>query len=252
MAQKFEEVRIPKNVSVTVRGVDRNGHQFTQTASTLDISRHGARLDGLGCVANAQTIEVSCGWFNKAQFKVVWAGQPGTPEAAQVGIRAVDKGTNLWGLEFPPARPCRFESKPNEAAASVDSGPISVGLENSTYGDKPPELAFEIPPDVQHFADAPPVAARPGMSAARAKTIHVNPTQVSVRWTSGGMRHEAAASNAKMLGDSSCMLQLKAHVLEGTDVELITGPRREVRKGRVVMTGPPDAAGLYSVAVDLD
>ena len=35
------------------------------------------------------------------QFQVVWIGQPGTPEAGQIGIEWLD-ARRFWGIEFPP------------------------------------------------------------------------------------------------------------------------------------------------------
>ncbi len=245
MPAKFEEVRIPKHLQVKVRGVDRFGNTFTQTASTLDISRHGARLDGLGCVANSQTIEVSCGWFNKAQFKVVWTGKPGTSEATQIGIRALDQQVNLWGLQFPPARPSGYQefAKQPAAAPPVESGPIKVGLENITYGDKPPDFSMDSAPQ--------PVAA-PAAEKPRSKTVISHTAAIMLRWKSSGLKLEESVPNARILNDKSCMLQLRGGIKEGTTVEVINQLTNESRTGKVIMSSPAGGDGMHSVAVDFD
>ncbi|HWP85424.1 MAG TPA: hypothetical protein VNN17_09555 [Terriglobia bacterium] len=92
------ERRTPEAVRVWVQGVDRNGNRFRQTAVSLDISRHGARLDGLGLITYpGSTIEVRRLW-RKARFRVVWTGKRGTPQANQIGIRCLEPGKNVWNI----------------------------------------------------------------------------------------------------------------------------------------------------------
>jgi hypothetical protein len=91
------ENRISKMIRVKVRGVDQNGQAFVQSAHAIDISRNGARLDGIGYVARpGQTIEVKRLW-HKARFRVSWVGSVGTPEAGQVGAFSLEPKKNLWG-----------------------------------------------------------------------------------------------------------------------------------------------------------
>ncbi|MBI2819224.1 MAG: hypothetical protein HYX73_04525 [Acidobacteria bacterium] len=91
--------REPRNqvmVRVWVRGIDLNGNPFRQTARSLDISRNGARLDGLGLLTlPGTTIEVRRHW-RKALFRVVWTGKRGTPQASHIGIVCLEPGTNVW------------------------------------------------------------------------------------------------------------------------------------------------------------
>lgn len=94
-----EPRREPRNqamLRVWVRGVDLNGNAFRQTARSLDISRNGARLDGLGLLTlPGTTIEVRRHW-RKALFRVVWTGKRGTPQASHIGIVCLEPGTNIW------------------------------------------------------------------------------------------------------------------------------------------------------------
>lgn len=93
--------RIPVSVPIKVRGVDSEGHQFTQSAQALDVSRHGARLDGIGYVTRpGETIEVKRRW-QSARFRVVWVGDPGTAEAGQAGVYALQPEKNPWGIDIP-------------------------------------------------------------------------------------------------------------------------------------------------------
>ncbi len=91
------ENRVATDIRVKVCGVDQNGQKFVQSARAVDISRSGARLDGVGYVAQpGQIIEVKRFWHS-AQFRVLWVGGAGTPEAGQVGTFSLNPKKNVWG-----------------------------------------------------------------------------------------------------------------------------------------------------------
>jgi len=90
------KARLAKTLQVWVRGIDRNGNPFVQSARTIDIGQSGARLDGLGYLTGpGEIVHVKRGW-RKARFRVVWIGQLGTPEADQVGICCVEGNKDIW------------------------------------------------------------------------------------------------------------------------------------------------------------
>jgi hypothetical protein len=90
------EVRISKAIKVTVHGKDRTGQKFSQTAMAVDISRHGARLDGIGFLTwPGEIIEVKRGW-RSARFRVIWVGE--RAQAGQAGVFSLDPGKNIWGV----------------------------------------------------------------------------------------------------------------------------------------------------------
>ncbi len=93
------EVRISKPMRVWVRGKDRTGRKFSQSAMALDISKNGARLDGVGYLTwPGEVIEVKRGW-KTARFRVIWVGEPG-PQSGQAGIHLLDTGKNIWGVRL--------------------------------------------------------------------------------------------------------------------------------------------------------
>jgi len=104
------KARVPKTVQVWVRGVDRSGNPFMQSAQTIDIGQSGARLDGVGYLTGpGDILQVKRGW-RKARFRVVWIGQLGTPEANQIGICCVDDtNKDIWRV--PIAQPETDKSK---------------------------------------------------------------------------------------------------------------------------------------------
>jgi len=92
------ETRTPEILRVWVRGLDLNGNPFRQSAYSIDISRNGGRLEGLGLMTlPGTTIEVRRNW-RKALFRVVWTGKRGTSQASQIGIRCLEPHKNVWNF----------------------------------------------------------------------------------------------------------------------------------------------------------
>jgi hypothetical protein len=96
--KRQKESRSQQAVRVWVYGTDPSGNPFSQTAYSVDVSRSGARLEGVGFLtAPGMTIEIKRGW-KKARFRVVWVGAPGTSRAGQVGVRCLEPDKNIWGI----------------------------------------------------------------------------------------------------------------------------------------------------------
>src|SRR5229473_355107 len=94
--------RIPAKIRVFVKGKDHNGNPFIQSSYTIDVSKDGARLDGLGYLAGlGETIEVKRRWRGKARFRVVWIGQIGMEQSNQIGICSLEEEKNIWGVKLP-------------------------------------------------------------------------------------------------------------------------------------------------------
>jgi hypothetical protein len=94
--------RIPEKIRVFVKGRDHNGNPFVQSSYTIDVSKDGARLEGLGYLASlGETIEVKRRWRGKARFRVVWIGQIGMEESNQIGICSLEEDKNFWGVKLP-------------------------------------------------------------------------------------------------------------------------------------------------------
>jgi hypothetical protein len=90
------KARMAKTIQVWVRGIDRSGNPFVQSARTIDIGQSGARLDGVGYLTGpGEVVQVKRGW-RKARFRVVWIGQLGRPEANQIGICCVEGNKDIW------------------------------------------------------------------------------------------------------------------------------------------------------------
>jgi hypothetical protein len=96
-----QQSRIAKRIRVKVHGSDRNGHPFVQSTFALDISRTGARLEGIGYLTwPGETIQVKRR-LRTARFRVVWTGEIGMPQAGDAGVFALEPGKNIWGVDLP-------------------------------------------------------------------------------------------------------------------------------------------------------
>jgi hypothetical protein len=90
------EVRISKPLRVWVRGKDRSGQKYSQSALAVDISKRGARLDGVGYLTwPGEIVEVRRGW-RRARFRVIWVGDGA--QAEQAGVHSLEPGKNIWGV----------------------------------------------------------------------------------------------------------------------------------------------------------
>ena len=101
MLQMRSEPRTAHESSVRVFGMDSAGRPINQTGWTVDISQRGERLKGLPFWNGpGETIGVRQG-TEKARFRVVWTGKPGTPQEGQVGLLCIDTGKYIWGITAP-------------------------------------------------------------------------------------------------------------------------------------------------------
>ncbi len=120
------EPRLAKTLPVRVWGLDRNGNRFMVDIHTVDISRTGARLDGVWNVKGpGDTIEVRHR-NEKTRFLVVWVGQAGTPQAGQIGVRSSEPGKSIWGVELPAGVPDDYQpAQPKELWRETGAAPMA-------------------------------------------------------------------------------------------------------------------------------
>ena len=96
--KRQKESRSQQAVRVWVYGSDPQGNPYSQTAYSVDVSRNGARLEGVGFLTEpGMTIEIKRGW-KKARFRVVWVGETGTNRSGQVGVLCLEPDKNIWGI----------------------------------------------------------------------------------------------------------------------------------------------------------
>jgi len=98
--------RVTTLLPVRIWGVDACALPFMQLATVGNISSAGAVLQGLRRqVLPGEVLDVQFGQ-ERAQFRVVWVGQHGSPRAGEAGIESLPYQPCIWNLNL--ERCCHF------------------------------------------------------------------------------------------------------------------------------------------------
>ena len=107
---------------VRVWAVNQSGAPFFQQVHTIDVGWLGACLGGVSHeVVAGEVLGVEYGG-RRARFKVIWAGQIGTPEAGKVQLSPLEKAQDFWGLLPGAVREQRSSSERRLAPRCVCKG----------------------------------------------------------------------------------------------------------------------------------
>jgi len=204
---EFREPRVHKEVPVRVRGTDYQGNTFSQDTYTLNLSRHGVRLECGGPVKGiGEIVQLQRGW-SKARYQVVWVGEPGTLAQNQIGLQAMEPNKNIWGEKLPP-----------------------------------PERV----PDAQPEPPPPPLTAhsKPASPIGKRKVPRYRCGGVAQLWLEGTDSPQGASLEEISAG--GCFLETTWPLPVGTRLELLlTIHQREVRaKGKVAYIDPSMGMGV--------
>ncbi len=121
MARRREE-RIIISLPVRLWGMDVNGKPFTQNASTVDITKLGARVQGVTChIQHGDIIGVQHG-NDKARFRVIWVARPGSRNEGQIGVHCVEAGKYIWGAVQPSGMADTYDPDHPATARAVAAG----------------------------------------------------------------------------------------------------------------------------------
>jgi hypothetical protein len=215
------EHRVPKTLRVWIRGEDPRGNPFTQSARTVDISRQGARLDGVGYLTQpGKIIEVKRLW-HKARYRVVWAGQIGTPQANQIGICSVEPPENIWGVPLPAV----------------------AGTRPAATRSLVPRRAEEEPPSEQ--------AAQERRSWRQGPPA-VSDVLLAVRWVNRDGASQEEKATARVVSERGCVVPMRAALAEGEALQLVNHSNGKVSTAKVIWCGAIDPEGRQQVAIELD
>jgi hypothetical protein len=122
---KRTEPRLAQEASVRIFGMDSQGHPIHLATSTLDVSKSGARLKGIrSWDYPGEIIGVRHG-MEKARFRIVWVGHPGTPMDGQIGLQCLEAGRYIWGV-MPPSS--------DGKASSLGPGSVGLGAPSQPRG----------------------------------------------------------------------------------------------------------------------
>jgi hypothetical protein len=91
--------RVSVELPVTIWGVDAYARPFTQPVSLRTISGRGATLQGVSVqLKRGDLVDVQYQGI-KAQFRIVWLGNPGTDMHGEVGVENLSKDMLLWDVD---------------------------------------------------------------------------------------------------------------------------------------------------------
>jgi len=93
------ETRVFVELPIKIWGIDANSRPFTQPASLRNISGRGATLQGVTAQLKPGLLLDLQYQGSKAQFRVVWLGQPGTEMQGEVGVENLSKDVLLWDID---------------------------------------------------------------------------------------------------------------------------------------------------------
>lgn len=101
--EKRRSDRLMITLPLVIEGKDTKGQPFDNTARTITVNRHGARVVTPRPLRAGQTITVTnLASRKKCQFRVVGPVSPATERGGEWGIECLDPNENIWGIQFPP------------------------------------------------------------------------------------------------------------------------------------------------------
>lgn len=119
--------RFKKELTVNIHGTDSMGQEFSQSASVVDVSESGVRLQGVHVLYRPGQIAVLEHGGNSARYRVVWVGAGAV--AGQAGLSNLEPQKNIFNLRFPQSGPDKYVVPPKEVQ-EYDGGfrPFDDGL----------------------------------------------------------------------------------------------------------------------------
>lgn len=88
--------RVGAHLPVRVWGVDAHDLPFMQLASVKNLSSTGAVIHGMRRqMRPGEILEVQMD-SEKAQFRVIWTGMPGTGSAGEIGLQRLASEPCIW------------------------------------------------------------------------------------------------------------------------------------------------------------
>jgi hypothetical protein len=93
-----------KKVELRVRifGTDCNGHIFSDSVSTVNVSFEGAMLSGVHRAINPGDVIGLTYGNKKARFEVKWVGKAGSPYEGNMGLQSVSPAGCIWDIPLEP------------------------------------------------------------------------------------------------------------------------------------------------------
>jgi hypothetical protein len=126
---KRREPRTPLEIGARIFGTDREGKVFSESVTSVDLSLHGAKLKGVKArLATDELVGLACG-RNKGNFRVKWAGQPGTPSEGQVGLLNLNPERQFWEVPLPRSETDKFQFSAEHERRRAERVKCSISVE---------------------------------------------------------------------------------------------------------------------------
>jgi hypothetical protein len=208
------EERIAVKLPVRVWGMDANGKPFSQSTTTLDVTRNGARLGSLQCpLQQGDIIGIQHG-NEKARFRVAWFGKPGTGRQGQIGVVCAEPDKYIWGA---PLSRLKADAHPGE--------PVSLG----------PSFVGPLPP--------PPIQApaKPKADERREATRYVCTGGAEFRNVEGGFKNWGTVSD---VSDNGCYVETIFPLPAKTQLDVLISIRNIDIRGRAQVRSSHPSVGM--------
>jgi hypothetical protein len=108
---KRREPRTEKNLQVRIFGTDADGQIFSEKVTTVNVSHHGAEINGLKANLKLDDIVGLSYGPNKSQFQIKWTGAAGTPKAGHAGLLNLHLEKAFWDFSMPGLAPDGFQGR---------------------------------------------------------------------------------------------------------------------------------------------
>ena len=118
-SENVRELRVAVNLAVRVFGIDSGGKPFSNPARVVEISGLGAKLKDVQCHLKVGDVIGVQFEAEKSRFRVVWIGEPNTPEQDHIGIHTLEQGKCLWNAAI-------TESLQQPSAGSSAATPLAA------------------------------------------------------------------------------------------------------------------------------
>jgi hypothetical protein len=102
--------RFKKQLTVKIYGSDSLGQPFSQTASVVDVSEQGLRLEGVQVLDRPGRSVVVERRGDKALYRVIWVGAGAL--AGQAGLMNLEPQKSIFDFSLPPSGPDQYVMPP--------------------------------------------------------------------------------------------------------------------------------------------
>ena len=158
LRRERRSTRLSISIPIVISGVDADGNNFSETAQTLIVNKHGGKIATPRHLAMGTEVLIENPTLGVvAKASVVWWGEKHHPEDLHhVGLQLLE-ARNIWGYAFPPddwGREPRAEATPAPDERPDPEGAGTVGAETHVPSLAGEEITIRLLQELQESADA--------------------------------------------------------------------------------------------------